>query len=161
MFVFADSSRSHRLRSHLPWIVAGVISVTVLLAASPAISPAHAGGPKGCASLNRSYAPNVNVARVSLSETVAESFDTISATVTLASPAPRTPDGGVYVYNTYGQGAEFVSDACAFVPTGKTRATYNIYTRTSTGPATAVSYTTHTDGTVSKAEARFTITAKN
>ena len=156
MFDPANSSRSRLL-----WIAAGVILVTLVLAASPATSPAHAGGSKGCDSLNQRYAPGVDVARVSLSETVAESLDTISATVTLASPAPRTPAGGVYVYNTYGQGAEFVSDACAFVPTGKTQATYNIYTRTSTGPATAVSYTLHTDGTRSRAEARFTITAKN
>lgn len=123
-------------------------------ASSSSVEPA-------CTSLNKSYASVINVARVTLSETVAESFDTVSATVTLASPAPRTPEGGVCVYNTYGQGAEFVTDACAFVPTGKTRATYKIYTRTSTGPATAVSYVSHTDGTRSRAEAKFTITAKD
>lgn len=156
MFVLTASPRVRLL-----WVVAAVLVATLALVASPAVAPAHAGGPRGCDSLNQNYAPGVDVARLTLSETVAESSDTISATVTLTSPAPRTPAGGVYVYNTYGQGAEFVSDACAFVPTGKTQATYNIYTRSSVGPATAVSYVSHADGTRSRAEARFTITAKN
>ena len=145
----------------LLWVVAVVLLAILALAASPATPTAHAGGPKGCAALNESYAPGVNVARLTLSKTVVRSFDTVSATVTLASPAPRTPAGGVYVYNTYGQGASFVSDVCAFVPTGKTQATYNIYARSIVDPATTVSYVSHTDGTRSRAEAKFTITAKD
>ena len=149
------------LRPRLVLVVAAVFVTMLALVASPATPAANAGGSKGCDALNQSYAPSVNVAHLALSKTVARSFDTVSATVTLASPAPRTPAGGVYVYNTYGQGAEFVSDVCVFVPSGATQATYKIYTRTSTGSATAVSYVLHTDGTHSRAEAKFTITAKN